>query len=85
MPLTNTDLKTKIKSNYEANSHTVPTNEVDTESGVTTPSSPVENLIIVADSDLDYLITAIADAIISEIKAEGIDIGDSLATKVDVG
>lgn len=100
MGLNSADLKAKIKQNYESYTHEVkvftPVDENGTE--VTDPSDPegpivasmeesstLENLSLESNSDLDYLVTAIADAIISEIKAEGIDIGPSTADSLDVG
>jgi hypothetical protein len=85
MGLTSTELFTKIKSNYEANTESVIENDVNTETGVVTPSTSTKSLELEANSRQEYLAKAIADAVISEILAKGIDIGDSTATKVDVG
>lgn len=86
MGLTAAELYIAIKTNFEANTHDVITNTVDTDAGTVTASEPAaEPLELIADSDLAYLVQAIADAIISEIKSRGVDLGDSTADKLDVG
>jgi 16S rRNA C1402 N4-methylase RsmH len=83
--LTNTALFTEIKANFEANTHAVTTNDVNATEGVTTPSTATINIVLAEYPELEQFAQAIADAIITKIKSDGIDIGPSLADTLDVG
>jgi len=81
--VTKEDITNTFISLYEAQTHATYTFSADSEGNVT-QSEPiyVQNEVT---PELEQIIKTFADAVIQEFKSKGIDIGDSLATKLDVG
>ena len=81
--VTKENIRDTFEDLYEALYHNTYTFSSDTGGKVTQSDPiPVQNVMT---EELEQIILSLAEAILIEFKSKGIDIGDSLATKLDVG
>ncbi len=84
MPVTTSSIVSAIKAIHTAKDHEVVTSQTfDTETGTT--SNVVETKNYLFEEDMEALVTSIVEGILTQFLAEGIEVGDSTASTLDVG
>lgn len=82
MPVTKTDILNQFKTIYEGKTHVTYTFDKDGNNGNIKKTQKTEKNVMTDETKA--IVESLIDAILLQIKAKGVDIGDSLATKLEV-